>query len=129
MSYGWRDTQEAREFARKKTPFSNTYLNESNESVEERMLFNQYVDAANIAVSRMLSSGPKPGEDESQMLLRAKEDFDRMTQGTQEGIYRLSIDRRNDLNRRNAEALMNTNRNRLSVELPAGIEVKQGVEE
>ena len=129
MSYGWRDTQEAREFARKKTPFSNTYLNESNESVEERMLFNQYVDAANIAVSRMLSSGPKPGEDESQMLLRAKEDFDRMTQGTQEGIYRLSIDRRNDLNRRNAEALMNTNRNRLSVELPAGIEVKQGVDE
>ena len=59
----------------------------------------------------------------------AKEDFDRMTQGTQEGIYRLSIDRRNDLNRRNAEALMNTNRNRLSVELPAGIEVRQGVEE
>lgn len=127
MAYAFSDTKEAKELAKSKTGIKTTYQNETNEEMTERLLFNEYADFASLVMEKMVATGAKPGESDGDMLLRAKDEFDKLTRGTNDGIYRLSVKRRQEAYRQNVDALVNTNRSRINVAsgLPAGMELSQ----
>lgn len=127
MGYGFANTDKARKLASQKTGVESTYYTESGDDMTERLLFNEYADCASLVMQRIVATGVKPGESEADLLLRAKAEFDKLTQGTTDGIYRLSIKRRQDAYRRNTQDLTNANRARLNVAegLPRGMELSK----
>jgi len=127
MAYRFKDTNEAKELAKEETGIESSYQSDTNEEMNERLLFNEYADFASLVMQKMVATGPKQGESEGDMLLRAKDEFDKLTRGTNEGIYRLSVKRRQEAYRRNVDAIVNTNRNRINVAegLPRGMELSR----
>ena len=127
MGYAFTNTDKARRLAESKTNVESTSYDESGDDMTERLLFNEYADCASLVMQRIVATGAKPGESEADLLLRAKAEFDKLTQGTTDGIYRLSIKRRQEAYRRNTQDLTNANRARLSVAetLPRGMELSK----
>lgn len=128
LEYAFKDTESARKFSSKDSKYEHEYVNDTGDEVEEKMLYSQVMQAARIAVQRMIG-GRKRGETDEQALKRAVDDFNRMTSDTQEGIMRLNYKRRFAAENARLDNLRNQRRENFTGRFPAQFDVQKSTRE